>query len=236
MKPVAIFRHYRTEGPGYFARALERAGISYEILHIDEGVAVPARASDFAGLVFMGGPMSVNDDLAWIEPELALIRDAVARGVPLLGHCLGGQLMSKALGGTVTQNPVKEIGWHTVEVTEPVLGARWFGAGQVLDVFQWHGETFTIPPGATRVARSRWCENQAFVMGPHIGLQCHVEMTEDLVESWCRTGAREIARSPGPAVQDPQTIRAAVAQQLPALHQVADRIYATWLEGVGAGD
>src|SRR5215471_17613303 len=113
MRPVAIFRHYVTEGPGYFATYLERSGLPWELVKLDEGRTVPTTPDAFSGLVFMGGPMSVNDDLPWIPPVLNLIRSAVARGVPVLGHCLGGQLMSKALGGEVTRAPVKEIGWGT---------------------------------------------------------------------------------------------------------------------------
>src|SRR4051812_2337372 len=111
MKPVAIFRTSRSEGPGYFATYLERRSIPWEIVPLDEGVSVPRDPRGFSGLVFMGGPMSVNDDLPWIAPALELVREAVRKDVPALGHCLGGQLMSKALGGAVRRNPVKEIGW-----------------------------------------------------------------------------------------------------------------------------
>src|SRR6478752_6936483 len=102
MRPVAIFRHYVTEGPGYFATYLDRHGLPWELVKLDEGQSVPRSPDAFSGLAFMGGPMSVNDDLPWIPPVLELIRAATARDVPVLGHCLGGQLMSKALGGHVS--------------------------------------------------------------------------------------------------------------------------------------
>ena len=111
MLPVAIFRHAPVEGPGYFAIFLEQHGIPWRLIAIDAGETVPVTVDGFSGLCFMGGPMSVNDPLPWIEPVCALIRNAVARDVPVVGHCLGGQLMSKALGGEVTRNPVREIGW-----------------------------------------------------------------------------------------------------------------------------
>ena len=111
MKPVAIFRHSPIEGPGYFAIFLEQHGIPWQLIAIDAGEAVPASPEAFSGLCFMGGPMSVNDDLPWIEQACALIRMAAARNIPVIGHCLGGQLMSKAMGGEITRNPVKEIGW-----------------------------------------------------------------------------------------------------------------------------
>ena len=114
MKPVAIFRHIPIEGPGYFATFLDNNHIPWRLIKIDAGEKLPASIDEFSGLVFMGGTMSVNDDLPWIGQELSLIRQAVAADVPVLGHCLGGQLMAKALGGQVTQNPTKEIGWGRV--------------------------------------------------------------------------------------------------------------------------
>ncbi len=199
MKPVAIFRHHAGEGPGYFATFLDAHGIPWQLVRIDAGDAPPPVHDDFSGLCFMGGPMSVNDDLPWITPVLALIRNAVAAGVPVIGHCLGGQLMAKALGGTVTRNPVKELGWGRVETTAPAA-THWLGDLAGFDAFHWHGETFSIPPGAIRILKSAYCANQAFVMGPHFGLQCHVEMTEAMIRLRNRAWADEKA-TPGPAVQ-----------------------------------
>src|ERR1044071_6714406 len=104
MKPVAIFRPAAPEGPEYFATYLDRRRVNWRLIRTDEGEAVPERPDEFAGLVFMGGPMSVNDGLPWIAPVLALVRAAVAVDVPVLGHCLGGQLIAKALGGEVKRN------------------------------------------------------------------------------------------------------------------------------------
>ena len=203
---------------------------------MDEGARVPNDASRYAGLVFMGGPMSVNDDLPWIPPVLELIRDAVRKDVPLLGHCLGGQLMSKAFGGTVGATPVKEIGWAEVRVLDNDVARAWFGDEAVLPAFHWHGETFTIPPGATRVLSSAHCENQGFAIGKHLGLQCHVEMDEALVESWCRGGATEIAESAAsPGVQSVEEIRRDLEARVARLHAAADRIYERWAKGLAKG-
>ncbi len=187
-------------------------------------------------LVFMGGPMSVNDDLPWIAPVLRLIRAAVDAQVPVLGHCLGGQLMSKALGGVVGRNPVKEIGWGRCDVPDTPIAREWFGDDlDFFDSFHWHGETFTLPAGATRILSSPWCDNQAFVLGPHLGLQCHVEMTEDLIRTWCRGGAKEIAESRNsPGVQSPREIEEHLERRVAALHRVADRLYARWTAGLQA--
>ena len=127
MKPVAIFRHFPIEGPGYFATFLDCHAIPWQLIKIDDGESVPADAGQFGGLVFMGGPMSVNDDLPWIRNELSLIRQAVANDIPVLGHCLGGQLMAKALGGVVSKSPVKEIVWGEVSTADNQATQEWFG-------------------------------------------------------------------------------------------------------------
>ena len=202
MKPVAIFRHSPGEGAGYFATFLDAHSVPWQLVRIDAGDPVPATPDAYSGLCFMGGPMSVNDDLPWIASVLALIRTAVAKDIPTLGHCLGGQLMAKALGGSVGRNPVKELGWGEVEATDGAA-ATWLGDISRFEAFHWHGETFTIPPGATRIIKSRYCENQAFVSGPHLGLQCHVEMTEAMIRLWSRQWADEKA-APGHSVQRPE--------------------------------
>jgi GMP synthase-like glutamine amidotransferase len=235
MKPVAIFRHAATEGPGYFATYLDRHEVPWQVIKVDRGEPVPANPGKYSGLVFMGGPMSVNDDLPWIAPVLRLIRAAADANVPVLGHCLGGQLMAKALGGTVTRNPVKEIGWGRVEVLRNDAAAKWFGDGLAsFESFHWHGEMFSIPPGATRVLASPWCENQAFVLGPHLGMQCHVEMTPELIRAWCRDWQKEVeslARR-APSVQTPAQMTEAVDAKVRALNAVADRLYDRWRAGL----
>jgi GMP synthase-like glutamine amidotransferase len=233
MKPVAIFRFAPSEGPGYFATTLERKGIPWKLVALEEGRAVPKDARRFSGLAFLGGPMSVNDDLPWIIPALELVRDAVRKDVPVLGHCLGGQLMAKALGGVVRAAPVKEIGWGEVRVAANGVAREWLGPLQSFESFHWHGETFTIPPGGTRVLENEHCANQAFALGKHFGMQCHVEMTGELVRDWLRGGAREIERSKdSPGVEQPAEIERDLERRVTALHAVADRIYARWIEGL----
>ena len=232
MKPVAIFRHSPTEGPGYFATYLDAHGLAWVLLKLDEGEAVPADPGAYAGLCFMGGPMSANDALPWIAPVLALIRAAAAQDVPVIGHCLGGQLMSRALGGAVSRNPVKEIGWGTVRIDAAPEARRWFGDTQEFLSFHWHGETFTIPERAVRLCASPYCPNQAFALGPHLGLQCHVEMTPELIRSWCRDWEKELVSRAGASVQTPAQMLEAVDERVRALHAVADRLYDRWVEGL----
>ena len=232
MRPVAIFRQFPTEGPGYFATFLDSRSIPWRLVKIDANEAPPSSVNQFSGLVFMGGPMSVNDDLPWIDPELALIRQAVANDIPVLGHCLGGQLISKALGGVVGKNPVKEIGWGEISVADNPVAREWFGELSKFKSFHWHGEAFSLPDGATRVLSSPYCENQAFALGMHLGMQCHVEMTEDMVKAWCQTGAEEIAGSSGPAVQSVEAMLMDLASRVSALKQVANRLYTKWISGL----
>lgn len=233
MKPVAIFRHHAGEGPGYFATFLDAHGIPWQLVCIDAGTPPPASLAGFSGLCFMGGPMSVNDDLPWIPPVLALIRNAVDTGIPVIGHCLGGQLIARALGGTVTRNPVKELGWGDVTTTDPAATA-WLGDLDAFTAFHWHGETFSIPPGATRILKSAHCDNQAFAMGPHLGMQCHVEMTEAMIRLWCRVWGDEQA-DPGPSVQTPEQMFEAMDRRLAAMRLAADRLYAHWIGGLKDG-
>ena len=232
MKPVAIFRHSVTEGPGYFARYLDAHRIPWSMLKVDAGDAVPGDPDSWSGLVFMGGPMSVNDDLPWVEEELALIRLAVERGVPTLGHCLGGQLMAKALGGSVSRGPVKEIGWGEVTVPGTAEARRWFGDLHEFLAFHWHGETFTIPEAAECILKNGWCGNQAFAMGPHLGMQCHVEMTTELIRAWCADWGSEVRGKASPSVQTPEQMEQDIEARVKALNAVAARLYDRWIEGL----
>lgn len=233
MKPVAIFRHSQTEGPGYFADYLDGKGVPWRLVKIDAGESVPDDPRAFSGAALMGGPMSANDPLPWIPPVLDFIRGAVDADVPLIGHCLGGQLMSKALGGVVTRNPVKEIGWGTIRVEPVALAREWFGDLREFLSFHWHGETFTIPASAVRLASSEWCANQTFAMGNHLGMQCHIEMTPELVATWCEAGADEIeAARASPSVQTPAAIKDHMHDKLRDLNAVAARLYDRWLAGL----
>ncbi len=233
MNPIAIFRHAANEGPGYLGSFLDARDIPWQLIAIDAGDAVPSCATGYSALVFMGGPMSVNDDMPWIAQELDLIRDAVARDVPVLGHCLGAQLIARALGGAVSRNPLKELGWGAVQVADNNAARDWFGDVTSFDAFHWHGETFTLPQGATLLLSSEHCTNQAFALGKHLALQCHIEMTAEMIANWCEVGADEIAASiTSPAVQSADEMQQQAALKLPQLQQVAERFYTHWFAGV----
>ncbi|MGA7178521.1 MAG: type 1 glutamine amidotransferase [Thiobacillaceae bacterium] len=235
MKPVVIFRFSQTEGPGYLGTFLTAKGIPHTQISVDTGEAVPSGTNGYSGLVLMGGPMSVNDNLPWIEPVLNLVRDAVKHSVPVLGHCLGGQLMSKALGGNITRNPVKEIGWGLVNKVKDDLAPSWLGPlPHEFEVFHWHGETFSLPDGAQHLLENQYCARQAYLLGDrHLGLQCHVEMTEAMIRAWCEIGADEIAQArSSPAVESPAAMQENVAFRLERLHRVAEVLYGRWIQGL----
>ncbi len=222
------------EGPGFFAEFLARHRLPSRLVRIDAGDPVPDRIDEARALVFMGGPMSVNDPLPWIPQVLRLIAQAVAADKPVLGHCLGGQLISKALGGVVTRNPVKEIGWLPVERIDNDAARDWLGElPEQFEAFHWHGETFSIPAGATRILASRACPNQAFVTGKTLALQCHIEMTAEMVREWARTGAEEIAAACAqPTVQEAAAMTIDLDARIARLQSIAEKLYGRWLRGL----
>lgn len=229
MKPVAIFRHLACEGPGYFADFLEKHNISYKLIRIDQQDEIPRSIDLFSALVFMGGPMSVNDDLPWINQELNLIRQAAEEKMPVLGHCLGGQLIAKALGGEVTANRVKEIGWHAVQKLKNDESDRWLSAiPDEFQAFHWHGETFSIPNGATPILKSEHCDHQAFTIDNILALQCHVEMTSDMVVEWTKEYADEL-KHVSQGIQSVQEINLNLEKKITGLNQIADQLYQQWI-------
>lgn len=197
---------------------------------------MPQDLSGYSGFGFMGGPMSANDELPWTQPVLGLMRSARQQALPCIGHCLGGQLMARAWGAPVTRNPVKEIGWHALQVVPGETSHRWLGELTGFPAFQWHGDTFALPDGAVRILTGPHCTNQAYVLGPHLGMQCHVEMTEELIRGWCADGAPEIAeaRAQGMAatVMPPADILTHMPTQLAHLRKVAEQLYSTWIRGL----
>jgi GMP synthase (glutamine-hydrolysing) len=187
---VLAFRHVPFEHLGLIAAALDQRGIGFRYL---DGYAPSATAVDWesaAGLIFMGGPMSANDDLPCIREELRLIERAVAAGRPILGVCLGAQLIARALGAKVYRNPVKEIGWAPIHWTEAAHQDPLFrGLVESETVFHWHGETFDLPAGAAWLASSGACPHQAFRVATAHGLQFHLEVTPEMIVNWCHQDA-----------------------------------------------
>jgi GMP synthase (glutamine-hydrolysing) len=185
---VLAFRHIPMEHLGLIADALETAGAKYQYVDLYRDPAGPVDLKDVAGLIFLGGPMSANDDFGYLRRELGIIDSALVTGTPILGMCLGAQLIAKSLGAEVRRNPVKEIGWGAIHRTDaghrdPVLGSL----RDPETVLHWHGETFDLPTAATWLAFSDECRHQAFRYGGNVyGLQFHLEVTPEMIEEWLR--------------------------------------------------
>jgi GMP synthase-like glutamine amidotransferase len=231
MRPIAIFRFSPTEGPGRLGEWLAGHDLPQRLIALDRGEKVPENPRAFSGIAMMGGPMSANDDLPWNAPLMDLLRGAVAAEIPVLGHCLGGQLFAKALGASVTRTTTPEIGWGDVRV---LAGPEWFGGREAFTTFQWHYDIFALPPGAKRVLTNAFNPDQAYVVGKHIGFQCHIEMTRPMVQTWCRTGAKELPDRSAGAMQSRPDILVDVDRRLAALARVADDVYAHWAQGLAA--
>ncbi len=188
---MLAFRHVPFEDVGLIAPALAARGI--ELVYADAFRQIEAQPDwrSAAGLIFMGGPMSANDALPFIQQEIGIISAAVAMGRPVLGVCLGAQLLARALGARVYRYPIKEIGWAPVYWTEAARQDRLFeGLPSPETVFHWHGETFDLPAGADWLARSDACRNQAFRAGSNAyGLQFHLEVTPEMISTWCSEDA-----------------------------------------------
>jgi GMP synthase-like glutamine amidotransferase len=184
-RKVLAFRHVPFESLGMIADSLEQHEITFEYVDLYGGAACPDTGSADA-LIFMGGPMSAHDDLVYIRRELEIIGDAVSRGLPILGICLGSQLIAKALGGRVYRNGVPEIGWYPVQWTAAAARDRLHcGLSEPETVFHWHSETFDLPAGAELLASSQACRNQAYRVGENVyGLQYHLEVTPEMLEDW----------------------------------------------------
>jgi len=202
--PVDVIRHVPFEGLGLIEPVLQRHELPIR-WHEIGGTLTDAELSGSQALILMGGPMSANDPDPWVESEIDLIRRALQREIPILGVCLGAQLIAKALGGRVYRNPVKEIGWYQTYWTEagridPVFG----GLPEGVHIFQWHGETFDIPPGAEWLAYTKTCAHQAFRAGINVyGIQFHPEVTAEIIEDWISQDAncgdvRELMRPVDP--------------------------------------
>ena len=230
MKPIAIFQHDPLQRPGYLLEFLDEHRIPAEVLRPCEGDDVPRSSRVFSGIAFLGSDASVNDSAPWIERELRLAGDAVARDVPVLGHCFGAQLLARALGATVQKNAFADIGWSKLRLTP--AGRRIFGNVPHAHAFHWHYESFAIPARATRTLFGEHCLNKGFVFEKHLGFQGHFEVTEEIVRGWCSAHGEELAKAQGPAVQPAAEILTCLSERVAAVHVAARAAYAAWLSPV----
>jgi GMP synthase (glutamine-hydrolysing) len=237
MRKLLVCQHVPHEILGTLNPMLKHAG--FRIRYVNFGRHPDAQPSldGYAGLIVLGGPMSAYDDqrLPHLAVEMKLIESAMKRNLPVLGICLGGQLVARTLGARVYANPVKEIGWYDVAPSahadgDPLLND--FKERETL--FQWHGDTFDIPHGGIHLASSRHCENQAFRFGDNVyAFQFHLEVDEAMILRWLKVpeNRREIARLHGDI--DPDRIHAETARHIGRLHELSDRVFGKFIENFG---
>lgn len=232
MKPIRIFSHVTCEHPGYLCEYLENRGICYEKIYIGRGEQIPKRIDDIAGLVFLGSPASVNDSLPWIAEELALIRFASQTGIPILGICFGGQLISKALGGEVYPALTMQIGWHHTTLSahaKELLKSK--GILHGFYAFEWHGDGFSLPVGAIPLFNGDCIKNQGFLCKNCLALQFHPEITKSMVYKWLEQYV-DCFEKPSECIQSKEQILENIDACLEQQHIVANAIFSWWLEQI----
>jgi GMP synthase-like glutamine amidotransferase len=231
MRPVAILQHQLPENAAYLTTWLERHRVDYVIFNAGADEEFPASIEPYSALAVMGGGMSANDALLSNRQAEILILQAMRLDRPVIGHCLGGQLMSRALGAAVTASPRPEIGWQPIQYENLDVAREWFGDAPTNTVAHWHYESFGIPAGAVRVATSPACPNQAWAMGPHLAMQFHIEITETKMQSWVAEDDAKWAesRSLYETVQDKISMLAGLPYHLAQHQATADSIYKKWL-------
>jgi GMP synthase (glutamine-hydrolysing) len=234
MRRLLVFQHVSFEILGTLHPLLKARGFRIRYANFGRHPEARPEVSRYNGLVVLGGPMNV-DDLTWyphLAVEVELIRQAIEQGLPVLGICLGAQLIAKALGAPVYANGGKEIGWYEVSPTpaaqdDPLF--RDFGAVEKL--FQWHGDTFALPAGAVQLATSRSCPYQAFRYGATVyGFQFHLEVDEPLIERWLRVPAHGAELAAGCERSHPEVIRRETALNIDRSQWLSDRVFGRFID------
>jgi GMP synthase-like glutamine amidotransferase len=231
VKPVLILQHQVPENAAYLTTWLNQHVIPYHIANAGAGELFPTSIEPYSALAVMGGGMSANDPLPSNRAAEILILQAMYRDRPVIGHCLGGQLMSRALGGVVTDSPQPEIGWQSITYETDPLTKEWFGDQPTNTVIQWHYESFSIPTGAVRLATSPACPNQAWAIGPHLAMQFHIEINENKIDSWVNDDDPKWAdaRTCYDSVQNKIDMITGIPFYLAQHQATANNIYTNWL-------
>ncbi len=232
MPKLLVIQHSPLEGLGLFEEEIKKINLTYDTIMAGDDVVWPSgvKLEEYVGLIVLGGPMSAYEEarFPWIKKELLVIGEALRQKKPILGICLGAQMLAKAAGAKVHPGHTKEIGWAPIRLDD------WFYKRNPVffqldpkkehKVFHWHSDTFDIPTQGYRLAWNDTYPNQAFcIQGNAIGIQFHPEMTLEMVKSWCESTAGQMdATSSG---YDTQKILAESATHLPELKEIAHKIF-----------
>ena len=228
MSEILVLQHQTCEPLGMIEPALLRANHTIRTVQTQHGQAVPPELEGSAGLIIMGGSMGVyeQDRYSFLGDEIRLIQHALTREVPILGICLGAQLLAAALGSPVLSSQKKEIGWHPVTLAPEAAGdPLWQDIPTTFAGFHWHGDFFERPHGAVSLASSALTPCQAFRFGAAVyGLQFHMEVTETMIQDWITLFAGELTETG----TKPATILEGIPSQLPPLHKIAQTVFDRW--------
>src|SRR5438552_14003031 len=233
MEEVLVFQHDPFEDLGFFAEVLEKQGADYRVIRLFHGEMPAEEWENVTALIILGGPMSVDEEesFPFLRWEKRIIRAAIDEAVPILGICLGAQLIASTLGTQVFHGPVKEIGWSPISITphgqvDSLLGYL----PESATVFQWHSDGFELPAGAIRLASSVNYENQAFRLGRNIyGLQFHLEVTPRMVARWVDERSKDLAQA---LYILPDKILADTQSYAPALKYYGERFLSEFIRRV----
>lgn len=230
MTDILILTHVDYCPPGHLATVLEAHQLDFTVLRADLGELDGVDLDRPLAVAVMGGPMSVNDPLPWIGVEVAALQHFIRRDIPLIGHCLGGQLIAKALGASVHRMPYTEAGWQPLVRRDKLNPSPWLThLPNEFPMFQWHGDTFALPGGAEWLLSSPWCPNQAFAWGDKVlALQGHPEVTVEVVEHWLRDWSHLLDETQA-SQQGLRQMLTDLPNRVAALNRVAEGFYQHWL-------
>jgi GMP synthase (glutamine-hydrolysing) len=229
MVRVLVLQHMGCEGLGSLEGFFDKQGIDHTHVALHAGEKIPADWDRYNGIIILGGPMNVyqENEYPFLAEEDVIIKKALANLKPMLGICLGAQLIAKAAGAKVLTGHRKEIGWYNINLTGEGRDDLLFnGFPKSFKVFQWHGDTFNIPAKGTKLASSEIFPNQAFRVGNAYGLQFHIEVTESIILDWLKEYDKEIGDLD---YIDPKEIVSDTKRRSKDLLKLADKAYANFL-------
>lgn len=237
MSRILVFQHVAAEPLGTLDQLIRQRGHRVKFVNFERQPDARPKLDRYRGLIVLGGPMNVEDRAArgHLQTEIDVIGAALAQGKPILGICLGAQLLAHALGAEVRRNRVSEIGWYDLSATaagraDPVFAPL----GALAPVFQWHGYTFDLPAGAAHLARTPTCENQAFRHGTNAyGFQFHLEMDQPLIERWLNLPNYRDELIAAGLGRDPEAIRADTLPRIAAMQTTAHAVFDNFLDLIG---